>query len=369
MSTQRPSTKQRAPHPWIGQVAAALALAGALGVSGCGGSSETSEEGDGGGGGETTTSEAPATAAERPEGEWVMVEWLTAREGATQLGDATESRVKFTPTCDEGPCDIEVTPAGADGTYLPEGYPVTEGTTPSSTPFTLRWDEASGTYRIDRAARPSSCTVETGVIPDGYTLTTTGQYTFVPPSDGRPPGLQGTGEEVAVGTEVGLPAGCTNFTETIASAGAPVDADLSDTDLAGTYVVTEIVEATEPADQRPTGFRGVLFPDAAVEAKKESYTLKGLSDEPVALEESDGTWSGSGTSTSRRCSEGEGPGEFDSTETWSDLRPGAVPTPGGVVLSGTWELVENPNEAGVAAGCSFVSNKGWVILVPSSAVG
>ena len=70
-----------------------------------------------------------------------------------------------------------------------------------------------------------------------------------------------------------------------------------------------------------------------------------------------------------RRSEGEGPGEFDSTETWTDLRPVTVTGTAGPVLAGRWELIENPNDAGVAAGCSFGSNTGWVIFVPTAAVG
>lgn len=120
----------------------------------------------------------------RPEGEWVIVSWTTAREGQTQLGDAGQRLERFTPTCDEGPCDIEVTPGGVDGTYLPEGITPAEGQDPSTEPSTLVWDEASGTY-TRQIERLSSCTTESGVVPDGYMVTSTGTFTFVPPHRGR----------------------------------------------------------------------------------------------------------------------------------------------------------------------------------------
>ncbi len=304
----------------------------------------------------------------RPEGEWVIVSWTTAREGQTQLGDAGQRLERFTHTCDEGPCDIEVTPGGVDGTYLPEGITPAEGQDPSTEPSTLVWDEASGTY-TRQIERLSSCTTESGVVPDGYMVTSTGTFTFVPPTEDAPARLEGTLERTVAGTPVGLPQGCTDFQSSSSIAGSPVDADLGEVDLTGTYVVTENVEATEGPQQRPPGFTGVLLPDAEVAPQGDGYTVAGiLVEAPATLTEADGGWSGSTTDDTRR-SEGEGPGEFDSTETWTDLRPVTVTGTAGPVLAGRWELIENPNDAGVAAGCSFGSNTGWVIFVPTAAVG
>src|SRR5688572_26946333 len=96
-------------------------LVGALVVAGCGGGSDDAQpDGDG----EPAPSETGGD--ERPEGAWTFVRTQLERSDAPDL-DPGMSLVQLTeldPTCGSGPCDIEMTPAGADDTYLPEGLVV-----------------------------------------------------------------------------------------------------------------------------------------------------------------------------------------------------------------------------------------------------
>ena len=334
-----------------------------LATVGCGGSDDES--------GSTTApdkAEKVSTAVERPEGTWNLAFWTTEREGAA-LGDALQSVVTFTPKCDSGPCDIDITPAGANGTYRPEGYPVADPVEPG-TPYTATWDEKSGTYVRHDEPKLDSCTTADGkVVQDGYSVERTTTYEFEPAKDSKPASVHGTYVEVATGTPTGAPQGCTDYKATWTVAGAPADAFAEGgPSFADSYVITEIVEATEPVDQRPKGFRGVIAADAKVTTEGDSVLLAGTRSVPAKLTETDGAWSGSATDATSRCSEGDGPAEYDSTETWTGLRTIALTQQGTPILAGRWDVMETPNATGQANGCTVGSNKGYVILVPSAAV-
>ena len=334
-----------------------------LATVGCGGSDDESSS--------TTApdkAEETSTAAERPEGTWNTVRWSTEREGAA-LGDAVQSVATFTPKCDDGPCDIEVTPAGANGTYRPEGYAIADPVTPGE-PYTLTWDESTGTYVDHDEPALESCTTADGkVVQDGYSVERTATYEFEPAKDSKPASVHGTYVEVATGTPTGAPQGCTDYKATWTVAGAPADAFAEGgPSFADSYVITEVVEVTEPVDQRPKGFRGVIAADAKVTTEGDSVLLAGTRSVPAKLTETDGAWFGTATDATSRCSDGEGPGEYDSTETWTGLRTIALTEQGAPILSGRWDVMETPNATGQANGCTVGSNKGYVILVPTAAV-
>jgi len=346
----------------LGTVAIVAAIALAAGA--CSGSSNGDDKKASGD--ESTTTTAQGT--DRPEGEWNIVRWQTARAGAPQMGDAQASVSKLEPTCKSGPCDIEVTPAGAQGTYRPEGYPLTDPVEPGE-PYTLTWDEATGSY-FNSSVTTTDCTTTSGDVADGYSVTRVTRLQFHPATKDQPESLHGTMEESAKGTPEGAAKGCTDYAATWSVAGAPVGAfDGADGPaFADAYTVTEIVDATQPAETRPRGFRGIILEDAAVTVEGDTAKLVGTLGTPATLREADGTWSGSATSDTGRCSEGEGPGEYDSTEQWSELRAVAATEDGAPILVGHWEQIHNPNAAGTSAGCTMTSNQGFVILVPKAAV-
>jgi len=339
----------------------------ALAVS-CGGSSGGGTASDD----TPSTTSAPELNVERPEGPWTYITAQTARSDIPDAakGLAGERRLKVTPVCGSGPCDLEVTPNGADGSYLPEGATKKEGSSPSE-PYTVVWNQASSTYTSTSEPSTTSCTnAEYKVIPDAYTNSTTTTLTFTPAGNGQLASLTGTYVWTITSTPEGEAQGCTPFVDSgtiVATPTGALDGDATP-ELVGEYAPTLIVEKEEGVGAITPGFRHQLK-NATIGGTDGDYTISLHFNAATSLTRSDAGWSGTSpeTTVGQSCGEvGEG---FTTTETFTDLQPVALTANGDPVLTGKYRLFLNPTEAGVVAGCSLTTREGYLILVPTSALG
>lgn len=326
------------------------------------------------GGGVPTTAPA-AEQVDRPVGSWHLVAWETERSDAPDApaGVAEESILDLTPACQSGACDVAVEPGGVDGSYRPEGVPAS-GAESAAESYTFEWDEAAATYAAE-VSKIDSCTNtdpddETALITvdDAYEITTTTTVRFVPPDGEAPAAMVGTFGQVITSTPAGAEAGCTPYEVSGSVVLAPTDAFTvgAGPDLAGDYVVTEVVEEVEPAGQREPGFTGLLG-DVSLEGTDEGYDITGVLDTTAALVPTEAGWAGrSDELVGRTC--GEVDDASSASETWTDLRPVALTEDGEPVLVGRWRMYDNPTPAGADAGCSLSVNTGSVTLVPTEAV-
>ena len=365
----RRSTRADHSQGWGATLVPALLCA--LVAAACGGSSG-SEDGAG------PEAETPLTTlqtdGERPEGAWTMVEWQTSRSDLPDLapGTAQERRVMLEPACASGPCDVEVSPNGVAGTYLPAGVATPAAATPNESPFRLVWDQAAGTYTGTTQQDGVHCTnAALESVPDAYRLETVVTLTYTPAQSGRHASLVGTYDETATSTPAGEAGQCTPFRESGSTVGTPTGALDGDDppDVAGAYTVTEIVDEIEPAGQRPAGFAGLL-PPMTLAAVGDGYTVTGVLGTATPLTRSASGWGGTSSQTPGPCEATAEPlpDGFASNETWTDLRPVALAADGTPVLSGGWRLFQNPTEAGAALGCTLTTNTGHIILVPTAAL-
>jgi hypothetical protein len=350
---------------------AAALMTAALVATGASACADTSDDE---GGGVPTTAPA-AEQVDRPVGSWHLVAWETERSDAPDApaGVAEESILELTPACQSGACDVAVEPGGVDGTYRPEGVPASDGESPSEG-YTFAWDEASATYTAEVSETVSCTNVdpddETAVVTvdDAYDVTTTTTVRFVPPDGETPAAMVGTVDEVITSTPAGEEAGCTPYEASGSVVLAPTDAFTigAEPDLAGDYVVTEVVEEVEPAGQREPGFTGLLG-EVAIEGTDEGYDITGALETSAALVPTEAGWAGrSDELVGRTC--GEVDDAFSVSETWTDLRPVALTEDGEPVLVGRWRMYDNPTPAGADAGCWLSVNTGSVTLVPTEAV-
>jgi hypothetical protein len=305
-----------------------------------------------------------ASGATRPEGSWTLVRWIVRRsDTATGRGQAVERRLALTPSCANGPCDIAVKPGGAGGTFLPEGY-TASATARVPTPYTLSWKQATGTYEyVDPAVKVSCTTAEGQVVPDGYELTTITSVKFTP---GPPATLRGTYTEKVTG----LAAKCTDYEAVWAVAAAPTSTALDQgVDIAGTYVVTEIVEAVVPAGSRPPGFAGILVPSSKIAKAGAGFAISGTAPKPADLTAAATGWGGEASAPATCEAGGRTVADgYTQTERWSGLRPVLSTEDGRPIIVGRWQSEWSPTPTGTSAGCPAASNKGYVLLVPASAI-
>jgi hypothetical protein len=307
----------------------------------------------------------------RPEGAWTSVRWLSRRSDTTVgLGQATERRYLIEPTCDSGPCDLVVSPNGAEGSYLPDGYPQPDPTPAPAEGFTLAWQPATSTYEYAQPPQRRSCTtVDSRVVPDAYEVATKFTLTFTPAAGGTPAALRGTYTESAKGVGAGIAAKCTDYEAEWTFASAPTrDAPDDQADLSGTYVVTEVVAQVEPPGRRAPGFAGILLPASTVAKVETGFTITGTAAAPATLTLGPTGWSGEVTGAAS-CGSGAGAvaGGFTQVERWTDLQPVATTAAGDPVLTGQWEGTWTPT-AGNEARCTAERNQGYVLLIPKSAL-
>lgn len=343
----------------------------ALVAGGCGGSSDAGEAAAPNSTASTTTS---VINEQRPEGPWTFVRTTLTRDGEPSVpaGDARVSLAKVIPTCGDGPCDLNVTPAGVGGSYRPEGMVASESATPTATvaakPATYVWDAPTSAYTVvDKVAKDSCTNAEGKTIQDVYSTTTTTTFTFHPATDDRPAAIIGSFTNRVEATDAGLADGCTPFEDAGTIVGAPTGSLSADDarDLTGSYVATEVVTKTEPSGGRPPGFRGVLG-RFEMTVSGDGYALGGFVGE-VTLARAGAGYSGSSGEFDRPCpTTPETPAGFSTIEEFTDLTVIALTEEGDPILAGGWSLSDDPTPAGVEAGCSFGSNMGYVILVPAA---
>jgi hypothetical protein len=316
-----------------------------------------------------------ASGSRRPEGRWTIVSWAVSREPASPdfvPGTASVSQAAFSPQCGSGPCAVRVRPAGRSGTYVATDAPLTRDADRGA--YRIAWDKGEGVYTAHRDRGRVLCTTGDGAggvkrVPGGYTQTTDVTYRFRPAGSGTPASITGERVSAATGTAVGAPQGCSDFRVTASVAGSPTGSvKVTPRAAAGHYRITEVVDRTEPAGQRPHGFSGILVPDSTVTAKGRGLTLTGVIG-TATLRPTRKGWTGSASGTQPSCvSTSTEPG-FDAKETWTGIHPVARTESGAPILVGTWRYVADPTASGVRDGCSPVTNRGYVILVPLDAIG
>ncbi|GIG59887.1 hypothetical protein Lfu02_42590 [Longispora fulva] len=315
---------------------------------------------------------APAVNTVQPSGSWTLVRWLKSRSDTEAgRGQAVERRLALTPSCAAGKCAVAVHPDGVGGGYLPEGYTAPDADAADKAPYTLSWKGSTATYEYAAAAEVVSCTAAGGtVVPAAYEVTSSTTLTFTPAKDGRPAALRGTYTDRARGVGAGVAAGCTDF-DTVWTVAAAPSLTKPDTgvDIAGKYLVTEVVQLVEPGGQRPPGYAGILIDTATVARSGTGYTLSGTGPPPATLAATATGWGGE-TSTPAVCNLGAGDiaGGFARVEHWDQVRPVATTGQGTPVLTGRWSLRFAPTPVGAAAGCGGSSNTGYVLFVPKASI-
>jgi hypothetical protein len=355
---------------------AALSIAAALALAGCSSSSDddtaTSDTT-----GPTTTA-APPPNSTRPEGTWNVVTWQIERDGDPDNANRGLAKVRvheLTPTCDTGPCNLDVKPAGEEGTYLPPGMPIKDSARPdpSDPARTYVWDPSAKTYTLEVKQTGVDCTSPTaGEVKGVYDGTTTYTLTFTPATDEKPASMRGTYTDISTATPEGEAQGCTKISESGVIAASPVDALATDdsSGLAASYTPTEsVIEHTDT--ERPLGFTGKLTP-MTITSAAEGFTIKGLTGAETALTGTDSGWKASTEPVEGSCNFQDGQvveSAYSVTESWTDLRPVTRTEAGGPVLIGTWTMDSQPTDAGTAGGCPAQINKGFIVLVPVEATG
>lgn len=349
---------------------AGLAIVGALllAATACSGGSSDGSKDD-----TRPTTDAGAGAGPneiRPEGEWTFVRWQVSRTDDPGLvkGSAAVRVATLTPSCKTGACDLAVTPAGRDGSYLPEGTASLADDPPSTAPFRYRWSAKDTTYSSTSKPASSSCTSrDAKAVADAYTSTTKTELTFQPADAKVPALLLGTFTEHVVATAAGKAAGCASYEASWRMAGSPTRAFAKADDIDDLYVVTEVVSKAEPAGGRGPGFRGILFQSVPVTAVIGGHTIQDAKLSPSTVQLTPGTtgWRGTETSTISCAGPKEPvPQGASQVETWTDLHAVTQTADSAPILVGRWSVTATPNDTGTAGGCTGYANAGAVTLVP-----
>jgi len=324
-----------------------------------------------------STTAKPTTTTEpkhpqRPEGDWAVMRWEAEHGGEGGYASVTQVLYRLTPTCKSGPCDLEVTGAGLDGSaYLTE-MPSRDGAPDPGpmTGFTMSWNATDETYSYSNT-EPSQCFAEGGaVVEHGYDLKTTGVLKFTAGSDSSAAAMHGTREMVATATPEGAAAGCETFSEKFVMAASPLGAFVENPpSLAGEYWASMwIAEIAPPDANRPKGVILTFNNPVTFIGEDSSYILGSWFGAPAALAPSgDGIWSGSATSNTDTCTESSIGGEYDSSQKWENPQIVTLTASGKPVISANYSWVAEPSPAGVAKGCERAVERGLAFLVPKEA--
>jgi hypothetical protein len=240
-----------------------LALLAATALAACGGSSGSdgpaSPSTSAGGSASTALAsehaeDRPVAAVEaRPEGDWQLTRYHTEQASGGDVLRVVRRAWHAEPTCDEGACDVDVTPAGPHGTFLGPGYPVPDGE-PAGEPFTMTYED--GHYR-SADEEPSSCALADGGFSEDRTLATFRQsfdLTFRKGSGDEPDRWYGTLEETATATAAGRAAGCVDDGKPVTNvvSGVPADMVFDNLVVDGTYAVSYVFGDASAPDLETT---------------------------------------------------------------------------------------------------------------------
>ncbi len=354
-------------HRSLGSALAGIGLMALLATS-CGGNTSDSAKARPSKPVKTTTT--VSAKEQRPEGRWTFVDTTISRSDVADYkpGHSSVALEQLTPKCDTAPCDVDVTPAGANGTYLPSGVAFIDK--PSTKPYNYTWNAIAKTYTFAGEPSGSSCTNSDGrIVQDAYTKTTSRTLTYRPAAADRPATMAGTYTTKVESTAAGLKDKCTPFTESGTVAATPTGALVGKftPDLVGAYETTEVVTKVEPANTRTPGFTGSLG-EFQIKAPGEGYALKGLIGEAKLAPDGDG-FSGSTPEVEGPCSTTpETPKAFTRVEKFTDLAAIALTTDGDPILAGKWATSDIPTPVGVASNCTASTNTGYVVLVPTASL-
>lgn len=356
-----------------------VALGGAMLVavtfSACGGSEDSKRgEDDKSTASSTSTSTTAPEPAQRPEGDWSVMRWEIETGDEDASGEVSQVLYKITPTCEAGPCDLEITGAGQNGSAFPAEMPSRDGSTSGSTPmkgFTMAWDEDGGTYGYTTTENQQCFAADGAVVDQGFEVKMTAVLEFTAETGSAPAALHGTRDFVGTPTPEGAAAGCAAFATKSLVAAAPVGAFAENPpSLTGEYVMALwLEESLPPSDDKAKGTQ-VTFDDAVtMSGDSNKYSIKSWFDVPAELSPSgDGIWSGSATTITETCSDSGSGGEYDSTQEWENLQVVALTESGAPIISTGYAWVAEPNPAGVAIGCEKSAESGYAFLLPRDAV-
>src|SRR3954453_8076264 len=117
----------------------------------------------GGSSGSTEGRSAGQAEAARPEGTGSITSSDADRTPADPKflkGTASLSQVSYKPVCASGPCDVDVIPAGASGTYTPPGMPIAKASDGAKDKgFRLTWNADKKVYETVRGPETVDCAV------------------------------------------------------------------------------------------------------------------------------------------------------------------------------------------------------------------
>jgi hypothetical protein len=112
-----------------------------------------------------------------------------------------------------------------------------------------------------------------------------------------------------------------------------------------------------------------LLPVQSITGNGDDLTITGALDQPTKLTRDGATWSGTSDITQTKCNLEPPVAEgFEGVESWSNLQVIALDDEGRPILRSDWTFEENPTDAGVDAGCSFSSNTGRLVMIPTEAL-
>lgn len=317
------------------------------------------------------------TSANRPEGTWSMLTWHKDNGTETTIGGQLYERMwKFTPTCESGPCDIEVSAGGASGTYTPEGEFLFDSDDPlANAGFLLTWDDTAKEYVLSDEGT-NSCVFDDGTsIEDGFTRSTVSRLKFTPANSDSPAMLTGHRTESYEATTEAATAGCAQSDVEYTVSGTPAGSFTNPTfNIAGEYQTTGVVSTNDGNEHASwagadPGFSN-RFGRWVIAGSGEDLTLTGI--EQLTMDLSDqAPWSGSITSEPADCTDlqtGEYYGQWTITESVSEMQVIGLTASGEPILVTMWELLIPiaPEEASFDCGVDDVTAR--VHLLPVAAI-
>lgn len=306
-----------------------------------------------------------------------MLTWHKDNGTETTIGGQLYERMwKFTPTCESGPCDIEVTAGGVSGTYTPEGEFLFDSDDElANAGFLLTWDDAANEYVLSDEGL-NACVFEDGSsIEDGFARMTVSRLVFTSADSSSPAMLTGNRTESYAATDEAVTAGCAQSDVEYTVSGTPVGSFTSETlEIAGEYQTTGVVstnngnEHASWAGAEP-GFSN-RFGKWSIAGSGNELTLTGI--EQLTMDLSDQSpWSGSITGEPADCTDlqtGEYYGQWTITEAVSEMEVIGLTAAGDPILVTMWELQIPiaPEEASFDCGVDDVTAR--VHLLPVAAI-
>lgn len=313
------------------------------------------------------TDASPASSpADRPEGTWLTIrrhEIAEPKYDGFKQGHPFAREWELVPTCESGPCDVELRP-GADGDYAPPGFP-TDPEAEQSEPGMLELQE-DGSYALDETETDTWCFDLDGMqVERAATFVRQIDLTFVPASGSEPALLQGTLADAQVLNDKGRERGCTEYADAYNLVGQPADAwndaDYSEFSFGSYTWGGTVIDGDERYLESTPKYSELVFdnplelesrcPDAA--ACEIDFILGGTANTTTTLMPDGSTLGGATLLSFGDCVKNEtdivvAEDGYSSTET-NELRPAVVVDGEVLAMIGTHEYEATPTEAAVAA--------------------